>query len=191
MSPITHFFIGWVTANVAGLDRRERLCVTLAGVIPDADGLGIVAEVATRHSNHPLTWWSDYHHVLGHNLGFGLLVTAVCFGVARKRWTTAALAFISFHLHLLCDLVGARGPDGDQWPIPYLLPFSNSWQLVWPGQWVLNAWPNFLITGITIVLTLLLAWKRGFSPLEIFSRRADKIFVDTLQRRFPRKPASH
>ncbi len=27
------------------------------------------------------------------------------------------LVLFSFHLHLLGDLVGARGPDGDQWPI--------------------------------------------------------------------------
>src|SRR6185295_14144310 len=135
MSPITHFFVGWVVANAAELNRRERACVTLAGVAPDLDGLGIVPEVLTRHSAHPLTWWSDYHHVLGHNLAFGLLVTAVAFGLAKKRWTTAVMAFVSFHLHLFCDLIGARGPDGDQWPIPYLLPFSHAWQWAWSGQW--------------------------------------------------------
>jgi inner membrane protein len=113
MSPITHLFVSWVVANTADLNRRERACVTLAGVIPDADGLGIIAEVATRNSDHPLTWWSDYHHVLCHNIGFCLLVTLACFTVAKKRWLTAALAFISFHLHLLCDLIGARGPDGN------------------------------------------------------------------------------
>src|SRR5450759_2192034 len=179
MSPVTHFFIGWVTANTADLNRRERTCVTLAGVIPDVDGVGIVAEVLTRSSAHPLTWWSDYHHVLGHNIGFCLLVTVMGFALAKNRWTTAMLVFVSFHLHLLCDLIGARGPDGHQWPIPYLLPFSNAWQLIWSGQWLLNAWPNFLITGVALALTFFLAWKRGHSPLEIFSARADRAFVQT------------
>ncbi|HIL72318.1 MAG TPA: hypothetical protein EYG38_20980 [Verrucomicrobia bacterium] len=94
------------------------------------------------------------------------------------------LAWISFHLHLLGDLFGARGPDGDQWPIPYLLPFSDSWQWVWQGQWALNAWPNMLITAGLILSTLILARRKGFSPLEIISLKADKIFVDTIQARF-------
>ncbi|MDB6125643.1 MAG: rane-bound metal-dependent hydrolase [Pedosphaera sp.] len=70
MSPVTHFLIGWITANTADLNRRDRAIVTVAGIIPDLDGIGIVAEVLTRNSAKPLTWWSDYHHVLGHNVGF-------------------------------------------------------------------------------------------------------------------------
>jgi inner membrane protein len=189
VSPITHFFVGWAVANAAELNRRERACVALASVVPDVDGLGIVPEMLTRHSAHPLTWWSDYHHVLGHNLGFCFLVTAAGFALAKQRWLTAALVFVSFHLHLLCDLAGARGPDGDQWPIPYLLPFSHGWQFTWSGQWALNAWQNFLITGAGIALAFYLAWKRGHSPLEIFSARADRVFVETLRKRFPRGPA--
>jgi hypothetical protein len=140
----------------------------------------------TRNSTHPLTWWSDYHHVLGHNLGFCLLVTLSGFLLARQRWKTAALVLVSFHLHLLCDLIGARGPDGEQWPIPYLLPFSNHLQLVWQGQWALNAWPNMVITAIAVAMTLYLAWKRGYSPVELFSAQADARIVETLRRRVPR-----
>jgi hypothetical protein len=47
LSPITHFLVGWLAANSAELNPRERACVTLAGVIPDVDGLGLVAEVLT------------------------------------------------------------------------------------------------------------------------------------------------
>ncbi len=94
------------------------------------------------------------------------------------------LACVSFHLHLLCDLVGARGPDGEQWPVPYLLPFSNTWQLTWSGQWALNAWPNFLFTASLIALALWLAVKRGFSPLEMLSSRADAAVVAALRGRF-------
>jgi hypothetical protein len=190
LSPVTHFLVGWLAANSAELNPRERACVALAGVIPDVDGLGLVAEVLTKHSARPLTWWSDYHHLLGHNLGLGLLVTATGFALATRRWTTAVLVGVSFHLHLLGDLVGARGPDGHQWPIPYLLPFSRAWQLTWSGQWALNAWPNFLITGAALALTFYLAWKRGFSPLEMLSSRADQALVETLRRRFRRKPGN-
>lgn len=186
MNPITHFLIGWTVANIDDqLTRRERAIITLAGVAPDIDGFGIITELLTRDSDHPLLWWSEYHHVLGHNLGFGLLVTSMSFLLATRRWKTAFLAFLSFHLHLLGDLIGARGPDGYQWPIPYLLPFSGVWQWTWQGQWEFNAWPNFVITGVVLIITFYLAWKRGYSPLEMISTSADKAFVKTLRHRFP------
>ena len=191
MSPITHFLMGWVIANSArSLSKRDRALVTWASVVPDADGLGIIAEWATRQSNHPLNWWSEYHHVLGHNIGFALLVSAAAAVFARQRLKSTLLVFTSFHLHLIGDLIGARGPDGDQWPIPYLLPFSNHVQLTWSGQWALNAWPNFVITTALILATVFLARHRGFSPVEMFSVKADSTFVHALRTRFPLKAAN-
>lgn len=188
MSPITHFFMGWVVANaVPSLSKRDRAFVTWASVVPDIDGLGIVAEKLTQNSRHRLYWWSDYHHVLGHNLGFALLVSMIAAIFVNQKIKTTLLVFLSFHLHLLADLIGARGPDGDQWPIPYLLPFSNRLQLTWSGQWALNAWPNEVITAVLIGITVWLAWRRGFSPLEMFSSKADGIFVAALRKRFPIK----
>lgn len=184
MNPATHFLTGWVVANTGGFERRERAAITIAGIIPDVDGVGVVAELATRNSEKPLLWWSDYHHVLGHNLAFAVCCAAAGLALSIKRWRTALFVFLSFHLHLLGDLVGARGPDGDQWPIPYLWPFSEAWQLAWDGQWALNAWPNFLITGALLVLTFYWAWKRGYSPLELVSRKADNAFVGALRNRF-------
>jgi len=185
MSPVTHFLTGWAVANaVPSLSKRERAFVTWASVIPDADGLGIVAELGTRHADHPLNWWSQYHHVLCHNLGFALLVCSVTAALSRQRFKTTILAAISFHLHLLGDLIGARGPDGEQWPIPYLLPFSNHVQLTWSGQWALNAWPNLSITAGLIAVMILVAIRRGVSPLEMFSARANTLFVSALRARF-------
>jgi hypothetical protein len=99
-------------------------------------------------------------------------------------WRTALLVFLSFHLHLLCDLVGARGPDGDQWPIPYLLPFSKTLQLTWRGQWALNAWQNFVITGVLLVATFWIAWKHGRSPVELVSEKWNQRLVESLRSRF-------
>jgi hypothetical protein len=93
---------------------------------------------------------------------------------------------LSFHLHLLGDLVGSKGPDGYQWPIPYLLPFSDAWQWIWAGQWQLNAWPNFVFTAMTVSLSFYLAWKHGVSPLEMISTKANDAVVDTLRIRFGR-----
>jgi len=188
MSPITHFLVSWAVAGASDLGRRERAAIALAGVAPDLDGLGIVPELLTRGSTHPLPWFSDYHHVLGHNLGFAIVVTIAGFIFARaQRWKTALLVLLSFHLHLLGDVIGARGPDGFQWPISYLLPFSHRLDIVWHGQWALNAWPNFVITGIGLIIMFVIARNRGYSPLEIISKRADATFVSAVRNRFPLK----
>lgn len=184
MNPVSHLLTGWVVANTADLTARDRALVTLAGVLPDIDGLGFVAEILTEHTTSPLVWYSKYHHVLCHNLGFGLALaaTAALFGV--RRWLTASLSLVAFHLHLLGDLIGSRGPDNYQWPIPYLLPFSDKWKLIWAGQWELNAWPNILLTAFLLSMTIYFTWKKGRSPLELISKRADTAFVTVLRRRF-------
>jgi inner membrane protein len=217
MSPITHFFAGWLLASVSPtgkpttLTRREKALVVAAAVAPDLDGIGIVPELLTRNTSHPLLWFSQYHHTL-HTLAFSLVCTLAAFLIAgplaehssgspkmvlQKNATTksdraapthpaltALLVFLSFHLHLLCDLIGARGPDGDQWPIPYLKPFSSSIQLTWHGQWALNAWQNFAITGIFLLATFWIAWKYGSSPVELVSERGNATFVQAIQKRF-------
>jgi inner membrane protein len=186
MSPVTHFLTGWVFANYARLEPRDRAIVTLASVVPDLDGLGIIPELLTRNSSHPLLWFSLYHHSL-HTLAFALVIAAVAFLLATRKWKTGLFALLSFHLHLIEDLLGARGPDGYQWPIPYLKPFSSTLQLTWQGQWQLNAWPNIVITVGLLGITLWLAWRRGFSPLEMISERLDRGFVGALHHRFPAK----
>ncbi|OGW28370.1 MAG: metal-dependent hydrolase [Nitrospirae bacterium GWC2_57_13] len=184
MSPITHLLAGWLVANGnKDFSRRERTVITLAGICPDIDGFGIVAEALTRNGDTPLLWWSNYHHVLGHNLLFGLFVTLVAFLLTARNRAVAALVFVSFHLHLLGDVVGARGPGDDQWVIPYFLPFSPH-EFSWAGQWELNAWPNFVITGLLLIAMFSLAWKRGYSPLEMISTKADAAFVHALRQRF-------
>ena len=185
MSPVTHFFIGWLTANTSRIERRERMLVTVAGIAPDADGLVVLGDFLAGQSTQQLELWSRYHHILGHNIGFAVLLTALAALLARKRKIlVAALAGISFHLHLLGDLLGSRGPDGHQWPMPYLLPFSNAWQWVWEGQWVLNSWQNLLITVSVLGTSFYLAWKRGYSPLEMISVKADQGFIAALRKRF-------
>ncbi|MEE8399994.1 MAG: metal-dependent hydrolase, partial [Desulfobacterales bacterium] len=117
MSPITHFFVGWSVANAGHMDRKDRFLITAAGIAPDIDGFGIIADILTRNTQHPLHWWDRFHHVFGHNLGFGIAIVIVALCLGTRRWFAACLAFVVFHLHLLGDLLGARGPEGYQWPI--------------------------------------------------------------------------
>lgn len=184
MNPATHFLLSWSLAGTCDINKRERLLVTVAGIAPDFDAAGLLLDLAAPDPDRPLYYWSEYHHVLGHNLGFGLLVAIVVFALSTRRRLATVLALAAFHLHLVCDLIGARGPDGFQWPIPYLLPFSNQWQWVWSGQWALNAWQNVAITCATLLFMFYHAWRHGVSPLEMISGKANAVFVDTLRTRF-------
>jgi inner membrane protein len=100
MSPVTHLLAGWALANSAGLERRDRLLVTLLVVVPSIDGLGIVAEVLTRNLQHPLLWFSRYHHTL-HSLVFALVITTVAFALSEQKWKTGSLISIRIPLPAL------------------------------------------------------------------------------------------
>lgn len=189
MNPVTHFLTGWVVANADDLPRRDRGIVTLASVVPDVDGLGILANLVSGDQHAGLSLYVQYHHVLAHNLFAGLLIAAAAWALSRKKRLTALLAFLGFHLHLLGDVLSGRGPDGIIWSVSYLYPVYPDFHVLWSGQWELNAWPNVVITAALLLLALYLAWKRGYSPVGIISAAADRVFIETLRRRFG-QPAS-
>lgn len=191
MNPITHLLTGWCLAELVLPQRpmRDKALVTLAAVAPDIDGLGAVAELATRNTSHPLLWWTEYHHVLAHNLLFATAFSAAAAMITRRpRLPVAVCAFLAVHLHIVGDILGSRGPDGFNWPIPYLYPFLTWPQLAWSGQWRLNAWPNVAITLALLAASFILAWRRGYSVVGIFSRRGDRAFVGALRARFGERP---
>lgn len=183
MNPVTHFFAGWVCGLPFGLERRDRALIIISSVVPDADGLPVLLDLLNRRAPDAMQFWSDYHHSL-HNLAFAAAFSLACAAFAKKRLLTPFVCFAAIHLHYLCDIIGSRGPDGYQWPIPYLQPFSDKWRLAVPWQWELNAWQNVLITAALLAVTLYYAWKRGYSPAGLFSERADGAFVKTLRSRF-------
>jgi inner membrane protein len=186
LNPITHFLTEWSVANtIPSLDLRDRTLITRAGVVPDRDGLGAIPDMLPKSSVHPLEWFSLHYHQL-HNLALGFRVTGLVYALARHKWVVGLLALLSFHLHLREDIAGGRGPDGYPWPIPYWKPFSDAGQFAWSRQWALNAWQNFVITFVLMLIMSYLAWSGGYSPLEMVSARADHAFVETLRRRFPK-----
>lgn len=188
MNLITHVLAGWCIAESApGIGNRERAIILIASLSPDIDGLGIVAELITRNTSQPLLWFFEYHHLLAHNLPFAAFAAVAGAIAARTRpLVVGALAFTAVHLHLLGDLAGSRGPDGYQWPIPYLFPFQSAMQLSWSGQWALNAWQNIVITAFLLATTFVVAVRRGYSPVVLFSPEADRKVVATLRSRFSR-----
>jgi len=188
MNPITHCFASWVVASACGVkDRRDRVLITISGIVPDIDGFGIVADEVARMFVKPMDLYGEYHHVFAHNIFFGLLLVGVGLLLAKRKMFAASLMFLVFNLHILGDILGSRGPDGEQWEVLYLWPFTNSIKLSWACQWALNAWQNIIITVCLYFIAFHMAWRKGYSPIELISTKVDGAFVAMLRRWFPPK----
>jgi membrane-bound metal-dependent hydrolase YbcI (DUF457 family) len=185
MSPITHFLVGWVGLERFQPSRRDKAVVVLAGVAPDLDGLGIVIDFMTRTFGLPETnYYQAYHRMFGHGLAAALVISLVAGAIGTRRLQVACWAFLSVHLHLICDLLGSRGTTaGDIWGIYYLAPFTTRHAISWSGQWPLVGWQNTLFTAVLLAIAMARATKLGYSPLGLASERADATFVETLRRR--------
>ena len=100
MSPITHFLVGWTALERAVPARRDKALVSLAGVAPDLDGLGIVFDFATRRLGMPETdYYQAYHRIYGHGLPAAFVIAAVCAALATRgqRAVVALCAFAAVH----------------------------------------------------------------------------------------------
>ena len=154
--------------------------------MPDLDGLGLILDVARSLSTgqeNTFHSYQQYHHYLSHGWPGALVVTGFLLSFARERWRVALLCLLTFHLHLLCDLIGSRGPTpGDLWPIAYAEPFFRHPVFFWKGQWQLDGWQNRVICVALVLTELGLAPRRGYSCVEVFSRRADQVFVSVLRK---------
>jgi hypothetical protein len=186
MSPLTHLVGSWLIASATTNNPRDRKLVTLAGVLPDADGLGAVADVVGSFiSGKECTFhnYQTYHHLLLHGWPGAILVSILLTLFARQKWRVLLLCLFTFHLHLLCDLIGSRGPTvGDLWPICYSEPIFRHPIWFWKHQWRLDGWQNQTIFIGIFLISLWLAAKKGFSFVEVISSRVDRIFVGVLQK---------
>lgn len=160
--------MSWLTGSKLK-NHADRVAITIAGVAPDLDGIGILVDLFTGKTRY----FFQYHHVLGHSLisaiGISLLVSV--FAVRKKL--VFAIALIVTHLHYFCDWIGSMGPNGETWPIAYLYPFSNGFLPDASFQWKLNDWQNQVILIALVVLTASVSIRKGNSIFEIFGRRFD------------------
>lgn len=184
MSPITHFLVGWVGLEKLQSSRRDKALVVLAGVAPDLDGLGIIVDFATRTLGLPETdYYQTFHRMYGHGLPASIVLAAIAGFLGRRHYWVAAWAFVSVHLHFLCDLLGSRGTTAaDIWGIYYFAPFTTAHEISWSGQWPLVGWQNMLISAVLLGITMARAAKRGHSPVGLLSEKGDAHFVQTLRR---------
>ena len=170
----THVLSGWVVASlVPRLTPRERALAMVAATAPDLDGLAIVAG---RDA------FETYHHVVGHNLFFGLLVAAAIAGWSTHRRIMALLAFGLYHLHLVMDSFGS----GRDWGISYLWPVvQREW--VNPWRWDFVSWQNMVAAYGLLLVTVVIAIRQGRTPLETVAPSLDRQLVALARRLSPRK----
>jgi len=167
----THLVISWLAGHRLAA-RRDRVLEAWAGVLPDLDGLAVLAGGDA---------YEKWHHTFGHGLAGAMLVSALAATFGRRRVSTAILAFVVFHLHLACDLLGA-----DQWPIFYFWPWSTRGWTV-PFGWPLDSWQNWVAMLAALALSLRIALVRGRTFAETFlPQRADAAIAAALRQRFCR-----
>lgn len=183
MSPITHFLVGWVGLERFQPNQRDKTLVVLAGLAPDLDGLGIVADFTARAFGLPETdYYQSFHRMYGHGLPAAIIIAVVAGGLSVRRLVVAVWAFVSVHLHLLCDLLGSRGTTAeDIWGVYYFAPFTTAYEVSWSGQWPLVGWQNMVISVALLAIMMVRATASGSSPVGLLSDRADAVFVASLR----------
>lgn len=166
-----HLLISWVSTVQLLQERRERALVALVGVIPDMDGIGIFIDNFTGTT----AFFLKYHHRIGHSLLSGIILVFLAVVLARRqRAIVCLLSACTFSLHMVCDLVGSKGPDGYQWPLYLFYPLNPGYELTWSGQWGLDAWQNQVIMLLAVLLCCFYAVTRQISFLEVASQKFDQ-----------------
>jgi len=164
----SHFLISWLSSVNFLKERRERTVITVAGISPDLDALGGIIDSITGTTNY----YQQFHHYFGHCGLFGIFVAFLAFTLARnQKKMTVFLSLAVFHLHLICDLIGSKGPDGYQWPIYYFYPFNTDVGFIWSRQWELNAWQNQLILASLLYTCFVYAKTKRVTFIEVISPR--------------------
>lgn len=109
-------------------------------------------------------------------------VSAQWLGVRSGPLTLVFAAYLS---HLAGDYCGS----GPGWPLWPFRPFAETMYLC-GSAWELVSWQNTMISAIAIALTLFVAARRGYTPLETFLPHVDRIVVDAIRLRTSTIPCS-
>lgn len=157
-----HTAIGWLIAQPVKADRRFRIQVTLAGLLPDLD-----AATYLLGSN----WYSRYHHVWTHNLFFGLGFSILAsFISSRHRTKTFLFTQLAFWLHILSDYFFSKMPIALCWPLSDKMYGSPSAFPLWHPI-------NHMFVWLSLALVLLITFIYKRSPLELIHPNFDQRFV--------------
>lgn len=185
MNVVTHLLMGWAVAEHTVKTKRDKALVAWAGVMPDLDGLGLPIDWVCRALGYHTAFYEEFHRLALHGLPGAILCTVLLGFLAQDRSRAMPWVFVSYHLHLIGDVLGSRGGNpNDIWPIHYLAPVSDAITIAWSGQWPLTGWQNTTLTVVLMTYAIVLAASRGYSPVGLFSTRADEKFVAALRARW-------
>lgn len=151
--------------NCLELTPKERVLAMAAAGAADLDGLGLLVSV---------DYYAAFHHVLGHNLLAGMLLSAGLAALATPphRLKMFGLSLALFHLHLVMDYYGS----GPGWGIAYGWPFTDT-LIECPHAWELTGWQNYLVFAVLLVWTGIILWRKKRSPLEVLVPSLEKKLV--------------
>lgn len=149
--------------------RSRRLLPNHARLTPDLDGLSLLFGQEA---------YANYHHYLLHNVLFGAVVTGISARWIGLRSGPLALVFAAYVSHLAGDYCGS----GPGWPLWPFRPFAEA-MFYCQGAWELVSWQNTTISAVAIAITLMIAARRGYTPLETFLPKIDRIVVNTIRLR--------
>lgn len=164
----THILAGWCFGNLFKFCPRERFFCMLVSFLPDFDGAGKIIDLMGSTE-----YYHDYHHIFGHNLLVGLIISAALTIFSTSRLKAFFVYIGLFHLHMLMDFFGS----GPLWEIYYLWPFSREGFLT-EHSWEFFSWQNMLTAAILIVWTVWIIIKKQRTPLEYPMPKLDKQLVD-------------
>ena len=85
--PEAHLLASWVIAAKTTDNARDCRLVALAGILPDLDGLGVIADSVTQALGWKKTfYYAQYHHYLLHGAFGAILITALLVLFAKRKW---------------------------------------------------------------------------------------------------------
>lgn len=164
----THLLSGWCLGNAFGLGKRGRTLAIAAAGAPDLDGLGIIFGV--------VPYWK-YHHLICHNLLFGLILSAGLAWFCEKRMRAFWVFLMLFHLHLVMDSFGS----GSEWVIRYFWPFWD-WEFANPWGWEFFSWQNLSAGGLFVLWTVVLFFTKHRTFFEWIMPNLDRQIVDLAEK---------
>jgi inner membrane protein len=141
----------------------------LAAGIPDVDGLGVIASQEA--------FWK-YHHIVGHNMLFGLTASAALAILSRRRAKSFVIYLLLFHVHLLMDYLGS----GPGWDISYLWPFSDQ-AVQYLRPWAFYSWQNLSLGLFFLIWIIWIARIKNRTPFEFILPSIDQQLVEIVKRK--------
>ncbi len=168
-----HAGLGWmIGALVPGSDRRLRGWCFGASLAPDIDS------VLRPLSSH---WHDLWHHTFGHNVFFGVLVTAAAWlhhlhRPLSRRVYASALTAACFAIHILTDMKLSGWEVYIFWPVNRVgVEFHPNYSLMQPvNMWLVYF---FLIAPFFVWIV------RPVTPLDLLSARLDRIVLNFFRRK--------